>query len=1031
MMNASPTGPARDPVCGMMVDPATAAGHLQHGGQTYHFCCTGCLERFRANPASFLQPLAPSLVRLGRGPGPGPQTHERAGPPAPPRAPPGTTWICPMDPEVRQDPPGACPKCGMALEPEAPSAAEADNPELRDMTRRLWIAGAITSPLLVLAMGAMGPLPAFRHWLASPAAAWLQLALATPVVLWAGLPFFARAWTSLRNRSPNMFTLIGLGVGVAYGYSAVAVLAPGLFPPDLARHDGRPAIYFESAAVIVTLVLVGLVLELRARGRTGAALRALLRLTPKTARRRGAGGPERAVPLEQLAKGDPLTAATRIGTGALLMRAERVGAATLLGQIVRMVSEAQRSRAPIQRLADRVSRLFVPAVVLAAVITFVVWAAFGPAPRLGHALVNAVAVLIIACPCALGLAAPMSVMVATGKAATLGVLFRNAEAIEALRDVDTLVVDKTGTLTEGKPRLTGVVTAAGVDEAGLLAAAAAVERGSEHPLGAAIVTAAEERGLAVKSGQDFRATPGQGVMATVAGHRIALGTAAFLDRQGITQDAALDAEALARRSVGETVLFAAHDGRAVALLALADPPKATAAEALGRLRDEGLRIVMLTGDHRDTALATARKLGNTEVIADVLPQDKAAAVERLQREGRVVAMAGDGINDAPALARAHVGIAMGTGTDVAMQPAAVTLVKGDLRGIARARAGSRATLANIRQNLAVAFVYNALGIPLAAGVLYPAFGWTLNPMLAAAAMSLSSVSVIGTAQRLRHTAAAGSVSRARRYTARPENRAAEIAGADAVAGGRGGRGVVVPGRLLPRPAMVDGYVRGRLERGAGLAGRLRGRRGAPAAAGPGGPPLPCTTAARHGGGRAGLRDGDIPAGSGARAGHGHVLWPARRIPRAGGRCSLAGLARREAPLAAGPGRRRRGLRAGGVHEPAGAGGLGRRPAGRDGALPQHPHAGKSVVRLALVPRRAGRGLCGQRRRAPVRRRLVPGIGAAACHLSIYVGVPAARGQPDRARRAGGPRRVPAVHRHPVRPAPARRLAVARAPHPGR
>jgi len=779
----------------MMVDPATAAGHLQHGGQTYHFCCTGCLDRFRANPASFLQPQAPTLVRLRRGPGPGPQTHEQAAPPARPSAPPGTTWICPMDPEVRQDHPGACPKCGMALEPEAPSAAEADNPELRDMTRRLWIAGAITSPLLVLAMGAMGPLPAFRHWLASPAAAWLQLALATPVVLWAGLPFFARAWTSLRNRSPNMFTLIGLGVGVAYGYSAVAVLAPGLFPPDLARHDGRPAIYFESAAVIVTLVLVGQVLELRARGRTGAALRALLRLTPKTARRRDAGGTERDVPLEQIGKGDqlrvrpgetipvdgvvlegesavdesmltgeampvpkapgdPVTAATLNGTGSLLMRAERVGAETLLAQIVRMVGEAQRSRAPIQRQADRVSRVFVPAVVIAAVLTFVVWALVGPAPRLGHALVNAVAVLIIACPCALGLATPMSIMVATGKAATLGVLFRNAEAIEALRDVDTLVVDKTGTLTEGKPRLTGVVTAAGVDEAGLLAAAAAVERGSEHPLGAAIVTAAEERGLAVKSGQDFRATPGQGVMATVDGHRIALGTAAFLDRQGITLDAALDAEAQARRADGETVLFAARDGRAEALLALADPPKATAAEALGRLRDEGLRIVMLTGDHRATALATARKLGITEVIADVLPQDKAAAVERLQREGRVVAMAGDGINDAPALARAHVGIAMGTGTDVAMQTAAVTLVKGDLRGIARARAVSRATLANIRQNLAFAFVYNALGIPLAAGVLYPAFGWTLNPMLAAAAMSLSSVSVIGNALRLRHTAAA-------------------------------------------------------------------------------------------------------------------------------------------------------------------------------------------------------------------------------------------------------------------------------------
>ena len=781
-----------------MVDPAAAAGRFEHGGETYFFCCTGCLEKFRAAPASFLQPQAPPLVRLRRGPSASaaPAAHHHATPAAvPPEPPAGTMWVCPMDPEIRQDHPGACPKCGMALEPEAPSATEGDNPELRDMSRRLWIAGALTAPLLLLSMGAMGPFAALNHWMASTPGAALQLALATPVVLWAGLAFFARAWASVVNRSPNMFTLIGLGVAVAYGYSIVAVVAPGLFPPELAAHGERPATYFESAAVIVTLVLVGQVLELRARGRTGAALRALLRLTPKTARRREAGGDERDVPLEQIAKGDqlrvrpgetvpvdgvvlegqsavdesmltgeampvpkgpgdPLTAATLNGTGALLMRAERVGAATLLGQIVRMVSEAQRSRAPIQRLADRVSRLFVPAVVLAAVITFMVWAAFGPAPRLGHALVNAVAVLIIACPCALGLATPMSVMVATGKAATLGVLFRNAEAIEALRDVDTLVVDKTGTLTEGKPRLAGVVTIPGADQATLLAAAAAVERGSEHPLGAAIVAAADERRLPVKTAQDFRATPGGGVMATVDGHHVALGTAAFLQQQGIEIDAAMDAEAQARRAAGETVLFAARDGRAEALLALADPPRSTAAEALARLRAEGLRIVMLTGDHRATAEATARKLGITEVIADVLPQDKAAAIERLQREGRRVAMAGDGINDAPALARARVGIAMGTGTDVAMQTAAVTLVKGDLRGIARARAGSRATLANIRQNLAFAFVYNVLGIPLAAGVLYPAFGWTLSPMIAAAAMSLSSVSVIANALRLRHAAAA-------------------------------------------------------------------------------------------------------------------------------------------------------------------------------------------------------------------------------------------------------------------------------------
>ena len=805
VMNPASSGTARDPVCGMMVDPATAAGPFDHDGQTYYFCCQGCLEKFRAAPATFLRPPAPApLVRLRRGPTASAHTpdvdqahrdqhHGGAAPAtAAATAPAGTIWVCPMDPEVRQDHPGACPKCGMALEPEGPTAGEEDNPELRDMTRRLWLAGAVSLPLLLLTMGAMGPFPGVQRLMAGPAGAWLELALATPVVLWAGLPFFARAWASLVNRSPNMFTLIGLGVGVAYGYSVVAALAPGLFPPQPAGHGhgARPATYFESAAVIVTLVLVGQVLELRARGRTGAALRALLRLTPKTARRRAQDGAERDVPLDQIVKGDQLrvrpgetvpvdgvvvegesavdesmltgeampvakgpgdavTAATLNGTGALLMRAERVGAGTMLAQIVRMVGEAQRSRAPIQRLADRVSRVFVPAVVGAAVLTFAVWAAVGPSPRLGHALVNAVAVLIIACPCALGLATPMSIMVATGRAATLGVLFRNAEAIEALRDVDTLVVDKTGTLTEGKPRLTGVVTVAGADEATLLAAAAAVERGSEHPLGAAIVTAADERRLPRKVAQQFQAAPGRGVTGTVDGQRIALGTAGFFEQQRIPIDGALAAEAQARRDAGETVLFAARDGRTEALLALSDPPKATAAAALERLRAEGVRVVMLTGDHRATAQATARKLGIDEVIADVLPQDKAAAVERLQREGRIVAMAGDGINDAPALARAQVGIAMGTGTDVAMQTAAVTLVKGDLRGIARARAVSRATLSNIRQNLAFAFIYNVLGIPLAAGVLYPAFGWSLNPMIAAAAMSLSSVSVIGNALRLR------------------------------------------------------------------------------------------------------------------------------------------------------------------------------------------------------------------------------------------------------------------------------------------
>jgi len=803
MMNEAPHGPARDPVCGMMVDPATAAGRFDYQGRAYYFCCEGCLTKFRGDPESFLrtEPGGRPLVKLGMRRAPAPDGPEPA--PAPhaghphsgadhtrPAPPAGTIWVCPMHPEVRQDHPGACPKCGMALEPEVPSAIEEDNPELRDMTRRLWVATAATLPLVVLTMGAMGPIPAVHH-LMMAAGPWLELALASPVVLWAGAPFFARAWASVRNRSPNMFTLIGLGVGVAYVYSVVATLAPGLFPPELAAPGGRPATYFESAAAIVTLVLVGQVLELRARGRTGAALRALLRLTPKTARRREGNGAERDVPLEQIVKGDQLrvrpgetipvdgvvvegesaldesmltgeaipvakgpgdavTAATLNGTGTLLMRAERVGAATLLAQIVRMVGEAQRSRAPIQRLADRVSRVFVPAVIVAALVTFAVWAAAGPPPRLGHALVNAVAVLIIACPCALGLATPMSIMVATGKAATLGVLFRNAEAIESLRDVDTLVLDKTGTLTEGKPGVTAVVTVPGTDEQALLAAAAAVERGSEHPLGAAIVTAADERRLPMKQATDFRAAPGKGVSGTVDGHRVLLGTAPFLEQQKIAVDEALHREAAARRANGETVLFIARDGRAEALVALADPPKVTAAAALGRLRGEGLRIVMLTGDHRATADATAGKLGITEVIADVLPQDKAAVIERLQKEGRVVAMAGDGINDAPALARAQVGIAMGTGTDVAMQTAAVTLVKGDLRGIARARAVSRATLTNIRQNLVFAFIYNVLGIPLAAGVLYPAFGWSLSPMIAAAAMSLSSVSVIGNALRLRH-----------------------------------------------------------------------------------------------------------------------------------------------------------------------------------------------------------------------------------------------------------------------------------------
>ncbi len=672
----------------------------------------------------------------------------------------------------------------MALEPEAPTATEVANPELADLTRRLWVAALATAPLVLLSMLAMG---AMAHWGAKP---WLEGLLASPVVLWAGAPLFARAWTSVTRRSPNMFTLIGLGVGVAYGYSVVAALAPGAFPPSLRGHAGSVQTYFESAAAIVTLVLLGQVLELRARGRTGAAVRALLGLAPKTGRLLGDDGTERDVALEVVKPGDRLrvrpgetipvdgvilegasavdesmltgeampvgksagervSAATLNTTGTFVMRAEHVGAETLLAHIVRMVADAQRSRAPIQRVADRVARFFVPAVVAAAAVTFGVWAAVGPSPRLAYALVNAVAVLIIACPCALGLATPMSIMVATGRAATLGVLFRNAEAIETMRDVDTLVVDKTGTLTEGKPSLTAVIVLGGSDEDELLAAAAAAERGSEHPLGAAIVAAAVARHLPTKQVAAFAAHAGKGITATVDGRALALGSRTFLEELKIPVDPADAARAEARRAEGETVLFAAIDGRVAGLLAVADPVKANAREMIARLRAAGLRIVMLTGDNRATAMATARKLGITDVVAEVLPADKAREVKRLQESGHVVAMAGDGINDAPALAQANVGIAMGTGTDVAMQTAAITLVRGDLRGIARARDLSRATMANIRQNLLFAFAYNVLGIPLAAGVLYPTFGLLLSPMIAAAAMSFSSISVIGNALRLR------------------------------------------------------------------------------------------------------------------------------------------------------------------------------------------------------------------------------------------------------------------------------------------
>jgi Cu+-exporting ATPase len=685
-----------------------------------------------------------------------------------------------MHPQIIRDAPGSCPICGMALEPLMPTAAAAENPELRDMTRRLWIAAALSAPLLVIAMGELFA-PGWRDA--------LELALATPVCLWAAWPFYVRAASSLRQGHTNMFTLIGLGVAVAYGYSVVATLAPGAFPAALRDATGHVAVYFEAAAVIVALVLVGQVLELRARSRTSKALEELLGMAPKTARRIGAHGSEEDVPLEEVQPGDRLrvrpgekvpvdgvvlegsssvdesmvsgepvpvektpgskvVGATVNGTGSLVMRAEKVGADTLLARIVAMVSEAQRSRAPIQKLADVVAGYFVPAVVTVAVVTFVVWAFVGPTPRLAHAIVNAVAVLIVACPCALGLATPMSIMVAMGRGATSGVLFRDAEAIEVMRAVDMLVVDKTGTLTEGKPRLISVVAAAGHDEGRLLRVAASLERGSEHPLASAIVQGATERGVKPAEATGFESRTGKGVVGQVEGPRVALGNLALMADLGVDVSS-LASKAEALRAQGETVMFVAIDGAAAGLVGVADPVKSTSLEAIRGLHADGVRVVMVTGDSRVTAEAVGRKLGIDQIVAEVLPDQKVDAVKRLQSEGHVVAMAGDGINDAPALAQAHVGIAMGTGTDIAMESAGVTLVKGDLRGILRARRLSHATMRNIRQNLFFAFVYNSAGVPIAAGILYPLFGLLLSPMLAAAAMSLSSVSVVGNALRLR------------------------------------------------------------------------------------------------------------------------------------------------------------------------------------------------------------------------------------------------------------------------------------------
>jgi len=698
-----------------------------------------------------------------------------------------TQYTCPMHPEIIRDEPGDCPICGMALEATTVTLEEEANPELVDMTRRFWVSGVLTVPLVIVAMGEF--LGLSFEWLATPRTlSWLELVLATPVVLWGGWPFFVRAWQSVVNRSLNMFSLIGLGTGVAYWYSVVAIAAPGIFPASFRDTHGEVAIYFEAAAVIVTLVLLGQVMELRARNRTGAAIRALLGLAPKTARRLNADGSETDVPLEQVQVGDRLRVrpgekvpvdgvvvegesavdesmisgepipvakqsgervigATINGTGGLVIEAERVGSDTLLSQIVQMVAAAQRSRAPIQKLADVVAGYFVPTVVAIAIVTFIVWALVGPAPAMGFAIINAVAVLIIACPCALGLATPMSIMTATGKGATFGVLFKDAESIEVMRKVDTLVVDKTGTLTEGKPRLVGVESAGALAEPDFLQLAATLERGSEHPLAAAIVAGAHERGVVLGQTASFESVTGKGVIGKVGGRQVALGNAGLLDSLGV-DPGMLAGRAETLRRQGQTVMFVAVDGEAAGIVAVADPIKETTPSAIEALHKEGVRIVMLTGDSETTAKVVAAKLGLDEVVAGVLPDQKASTVKRLQDEGHVVGMAGDGINDAPALAQAQVGIAMGTGTDVAMESAGVTLVKGDLRGIVRARRLSRATMRNIRQNLFFAFVYNGLGVPVAAGVLYPAFGILLSPIIAAAAMSFSSVSVIGNALRL-------------------------------------------------------------------------------------------------------------------------------------------------------------------------------------------------------------------------------------------------------------------------------------------
>ena len=762
----APDGAAvvKDPVCGMSVDPTTTAHRASHDGQDYFFCSAGCRTKFVGDPARYLNPRVEAEPAI-----------------------PGAIYTCPMHPEIRQEGPGSCPICGMALEPETVTAEAPPNHELIDFTRRFWVGLVLTLPVFALEMG--GHLTNLHMFIPGQMSNWIQFALATPVVLWCGWPFFERGWTSLRTRRLNMFTLIAMGVGVAWLYSVVAVVAPTLFPPAFLKADGSAPVYFEAAAVITVLVLVGQILELRAREQTSGAIRALLDLTPKTARRIRADGIDEDVSLDQIAVsdrlrvrpgekipvdgellegrvavdesmvtgesmpvtkdvGDRVVAGALNKTGSFIMRADKVGADTLLAQIVQMVAQAQRSRAPIQRLADTVSGWFVPTVIAIALLAAVVWGLVGPEPRLSYALVAAVSVLIIACPCALGLATPISIMVGVGRGAHAGVLIKNAEALERFEKVDTLVLDKTGTLTEGRPSVTAILPALGFVETDILRLSASLERGSEHPLADAIVRAAKDRDIPLTEAADFDSPVGRGVRGTIEGRQVALGNTRFLGELSIDVSA-LEPKAEALRHDGATAIFVAIDGKAAGVIGIADPIKATTPAAILALKAAGLRLVMMTGDNRTTAEAVARRLGIDEVQAEVLPQDKASVVQQLRSQGRIVAMAGDGVNDAPALAAADVGVAMGAGSDVAIESAGVTLLGGDLQGIVRARHLSRAVMGNIRQNLVFAFGYNALGIPVAAGLLYPVFGWLLSPALAALAMALSSVSVIGNALRLR------------------------------------------------------------------------------------------------------------------------------------------------------------------------------------------------------------------------------------------------------------------------------------------